>query len=149
MAALKSIKNATELEGFRQSHIRDGAALARYFSWLEEALNEGKEVNEWEGAEVLEGFRKELDLFKGLSFTTISGTGPNGGAYLNLCLCVCAEETSTTAIIHYSPDPKDCAIIKKDQVCCLRLGSLTEALPTRCRSTYATLVPSSSMVRPT
>ncbi|TEB29897.1 putative Xaa-Pro aminopeptidase P [Coprinellus micaceus] len=98
VAALKAIKNATELEGFRRSHIRDGAALARYFSWLEEALNEGKEVNEWEGAEVLEGFRKELDLFKGLSFTTISGTGPNG------------------AIIHYSPDPKECAIIKKEQV---------------------------------
>ena len=38
-------------------------------------------MNEWEGAEVLEGFRKELDLFKGLSFTTISGTGPNGGEY--------------------------------------------------------------------
>ncbi|KAJ3526017.1 hypothetical protein NMY22_g10335 [Coprinellus aureogranulatus] len=98
VAALKAIKNATEIEGFRQSHIRDGVALARYFAWLEEALNEGKGVNEWEGAEVLENYRKELDLFKGLSFTTISGTGPNG------------------AIIHYSPDPKDCAVIKKEQV---------------------------------
>lgn len=77
----KAIKNATELEGFRQSHIRDGAALARYFAWLEEALNEGKEVNEWQGAEVLENYRKELDLFKGLSFTTISSTGPNGGTF--------------------------------------------------------------------
>ncbi|KAF6753773.1 putative Xaa-Pro aminopeptidase P [Ephemerocybe angulata] len=98
VANLKTIKNETELEGFRQSHIRDGAALARYFAWLEEALNEGKEVNEYEGAEVLENYRKELDLFKGLSFTTISSTGPNG------------------AIIHYSPDPKNCDIIKKDQI---------------------------------
>ncbi|RXW19463.1 hypothetical protein EST38_g6388 [Candolleomyces aberdarensis] len=98
VADLKAIKNATELEGFRQSHIRDGAALARYFAWLEEALNDGKEVNEWQGAEVLENYRKELALFKGLSFTTISSTGPNG------------------AIIHYSPDPKDCAIIKKEQI---------------------------------
>jgi Xaa-Pro aminopeptidase len=81
VADLKAIKNATELEGFRQSHIRDGAALARYFAWLEEALNEGKEVNEWQGAEVLENYRKELDLFKGLSFTTISSTGPNGGTF--------------------------------------------------------------------
>ena len=69
------------MEGFRQSHIRDGAALARYFAWLEEALNEGKEVNEWQGAEVLENYRKELELFKGLSFTTISSTGPNGGMF--------------------------------------------------------------------
>ncbi|KAJ2936840.1 hypothetical protein H1R20_g241, partial [Candolleomyces eurysporus] len=98
VADLKAIKNATELEGFRQSHIRDGAALARYFAWLEEALNDGKEVNEWQGAEVLENYRKELVLFKGLSFTTISSTGPNG------------------AIIHYSPDPKDCAVIKKEQI---------------------------------
>ncbi|KAF5383143.1 hypothetical protein D9615_005019 [Tricholomella constricta] len=98
VAELKAIKNATELEGFRQSHIRDGAALARYFSWLEEQLNNNVELNESQGADKLEEFRSQLDLFRGLSFTTISSTGPNG------------------AIIHYSPDPKDCAIIKKDQI---------------------------------
>lgn len=54
---LKAVKNATELDGFRQSHIRDGAALARYFAWLEEQLNEGAEVNESQGADMLEKFR--------------------------------------------------------------------------------------------
>lgn len=98
VADLKAIKNAVELEGFRQSHIRDGGALARYFAWLEEALEQGKTVSEWEGAEVLEGFRKELEGFKGLSFTTISGAGANG------------------AIIHYSPDKEDCAQIKKEEM---------------------------------
>ncbi|KAF8970449.1 Creatinase/aminopeptidase [Flammula alnicola] len=95
---LKAIKNETELEGFRQSHIRDGAALARYFAWLEEQLNNGAEINESQASDKLEKFRSELDLFQGLSFTTISSTGPNG------------------AIIHYSPDPNDCDIIKKDQI---------------------------------
>ncbi|KAF8804633.1 Creatinase/aminopeptidase [Phlegmacium glaucopus] len=95
---LKAIKNSTELEGFRQSHIRDGVALARYFSWLEEQLNAGVELNESQGSDQLAKFRSELDLFQGLSFTTISSTGPNG------------------AIIHYSPDPNDCDIIKKDQI---------------------------------
>jgi Xaa-Pro aminopeptidase len=95
---LKAIKNATELEGFRQCHIRDGAALARYFAWLEEQLNNGAQINESQGSDQLEKFRSELDLFKGLSFTTISSTGPNG------------------AIIHYSPDPNDCEIIKKEQI---------------------------------
>ncbi|KAF5332129.1 hypothetical protein D9611_008071 [Ephemerocybe angulata] len=76
----KGSEKETDLEGFRQSHIRDGVALARYFAWLEEALNEGKDVNE------------------GLSFTTISSTGPNG------------------AIIHYSPDIKNCDTIKKGQI---------------------------------
>ena len=57
VADLKSIKNATELEGFRQSHIRDGAALARYFAWLEEQLNAGAKLNECQGADKLEAFR--------------------------------------------------------------------------------------------
>jgi Xaa-Pro aminopeptidase len=98
IADLKSIKNATEIEGFRQSHIRDGAALARYFAWLEEQLENNIELTESQGADKLEEFRSELDLFRGLSFTTISSTGPNG------------------AIIHYSPDPTDCAVIRKDQI---------------------------------
>ncbi|KAG6877769.1 hypothetical protein C0993_004144 [Termitomyces sp. T159_Od127] len=98
IAEMKAIKNATELEGFRQSHIRDGAALARYFAWLEEQLNNGVEINESQGADKLEALRSELSLFRGLSFDTISSTGPNA------------------AIIHYKPDPLDCAVIKKDQI---------------------------------
>jgi Xaa-Pro aminopeptidase len=45
------------LIGFRQSHVRDGAALARYFAWLEEKLNEGVEVTESEVASQLEKYR--------------------------------------------------------------------------------------------
>ncbi|KAF8520939.1 putative Xaa-Pro aminopeptidase P [Hysterangium stoloniferum] len=94
----KAIKNETEMEGFRQCHIRDGVALARYFAWLEETLNNNESVSESQAATKLEEYRSELDLFKGLSFTTISSTGPNG------------------AIIHYSPDPVNSAIILKDQM---------------------------------
>ncbi|KAG8997408.1 hypothetical protein FRB94_007685 [Tulasnella sp. JGI-2019a] len=99
IADLKSIKNETEIYGFRACHVRDGVALARYFAWLEETLEKGEEeVSEWKAAEVLEKYRAENELFQGLSFTTISSTGPNA------------------AVIHYSPDPNDCAIIKKDQM---------------------------------
>ncbi|KAK1222258.1 hypothetical protein PQX77_014891 [Marasmius sp. AFHP31] len=98
VAVLKAIKNPVERDGFRQSHIRDGAALARYFAWLEESLAAGEVLTEWQGSEKLEGFRSELDLFKGLSFPTISSTGPNG------------------AIIHYSPSHTDSAVIKQEQV---------------------------------
>jgi len=93
---MKAIKNEVEMEGFRRCHIRDGAALARYFAWLEEQLQNGAELTESQGADQLEKFRsyvpattiwsiifdyfaRELDLFRGLSFTTISSTGPNGG----------------------------------------------------------------------
>lgn len=54
---LKAIKNDVETEGFRQSHIRDGAALARYFAWLEEQLSNGIVLNESQGADQLEKFR--------------------------------------------------------------------------------------------
>lgn len=57
VAAMKAIKNSTEIEGFRQCHIRDGAALARYFAWLEEQLEAGVVLNESQGADKLEQFR--------------------------------------------------------------------------------------------
>jgi Xaa-Pro aminopeptidase len=34
----KAVKNEVELEGMRQCHIRDGAALSEYFAWLEDQL---------------------------------------------------------------------------------------------------------------
>ncbi|EJF63579.1 Creatinase/aminopeptidase [Dichomitus squalens LYAD-421 SS1] len=95
---LKAIKNDVEIEGFRQSHIRDGAALVRYFAWLEEQLNAGAVLNESQAADQLEKYRSENESFKGLSFPTISATGPNG------------------AIIHYQPEHDDCAVVKKDQI---------------------------------
>lgn len=48
----------TEIEGFRQCHIRDGAALIRYFAWLEEVLDKGEEWNEFAAAGVLEDYRR-------------------------------------------------------------------------------------------
>ncbi len=60
----KSIKNDVELDGFRQSHIRDGAALCQYFAWLEEQLIAGKKVTESEGADKLSEYRQSLDHFR-------------------------------------------------------------------------------------
>ncbi|BFZ59617.1 hypothetical protein YB2330_000631 [Saitoella coloradoensis] len=93
IADAKAVKNATELEGMRQCHIRDGAALIEYFAWLEEVLHSGKEIDEVEAADYLEACRKKKEHFAGLSFPTISSTGPNG------------------AIIHYQPEKGSCAVI--------------------------------------
>jgi Xaa-Pro aminopeptidase len=54
---LKAIKNEVEIEGFRQSHLRDGSALVRYFSWLERELNKGNKLKEYDAAKQLERFR--------------------------------------------------------------------------------------------
>ncbi|KAJ9114052.1 hypothetical protein QFC22_005872 [Naganishia vaughanmartiniae] len=94
----KALKNPVELDGMRQCHIRDGAALARYFAWLEEQLQSDNKLTEFEGATKLEEYRSENQLSMGLSFDTISSTGPNG------------------AIIHYSPTKENCAVIDKDQM---------------------------------
>ncbi|KAF9788041.1 Creatinase/aminopeptidase [Thelephora terrestris] len=95
---LKSIKNDVEISGFRECHVRDGAALVRYFAWLEEQLHNGAVLSESGAADQLEKYRSELKHFKGLSFDTISSTGPNA------------------AIIHYKPSLTDSAIIKRDQI---------------------------------
>jgi Xaa-Pro aminopeptidase len=57
VSAAKAIKNDVEIDGFRQCHIRDGAALCAYFAWLEEQLSEGQTLNEAEGASQLEHYR--------------------------------------------------------------------------------------------
>ena len=48
----------TEVEGFRQCHIRDGAALVRFFAWLEECLHRGEKWSEYDAAQVLEKYRR-------------------------------------------------------------------------------------------
>jgi Xaa-Pro aminopeptidase len=54
----KAIKNETELEGMRQCHIRDGAALIEYFAWLEDQLIDKKaKLDEVEAATKLEEIR--------------------------------------------------------------------------------------------
>ena len=46
------------MEGFRQCNIRDGAALIRYFAWLQERLELGEQWTEYDAADQLESFRK-------------------------------------------------------------------------------------------
>ena len=73
----KALKNDAELAGMRAAHVRDGAALTRFLAWLAvEAAGGG--VDELGAQERLAQFRAEGDRFRGLSFDTISGAGPNG-----------------------------------------------------------------------
>jgi Xaa-Pro aminopeptidase len=72
----KAVKNDTELEGMRQCHIRDGAALTEYFAWLEDQLvTKGATLDEVQAADKLEELRKKHKHYVGLSFDTISSTG--------------------------------------------------------------------------
>jgi Xaa-Pro aminopeptidase len=73
----RAVKNAVEIEGSRQAHIRDGAAIANFLHWV---ATEAQETLPDERAivEKLEGFREATGALKDLSFDTIAGAGPNG-----------------------------------------------------------------------
>jgi Xaa-Pro aminopeptidase len=73
----KACKNSLEIEGTRKAHIRDGAALARFFNWFESNAITG-ELTEIDVAQSLEGFRRATGVLSDVSFDTISGAGPNG-----------------------------------------------------------------------
>ncbi|CEP17177.1 hypothetical protein [Parasitella parasitica] len=94
----KAIKNERELKGMRECHIRDGAALVRYFAWLENQLAAGHRLDEVEAGDHLEKLRAAQQDYVGLSFPTISSTGANG------------------AIIHYEPQRGNCKTIDPNQI---------------------------------
>src|SRR3984957_20322969 len=73
----RACKNPVEVEGARQAHIRDGAALARFLHWVatEAAQNLPDET---EIVTRLEGFREATGALKDLSFDTIAGAASNG-----------------------------------------------------------------------
>ncbi|MGA3305646.1 MAG: aminopeptidase P family protein [Stellaceae bacterium] len=83
----KACKNTVELEGTRNAHRRDGAALTRFLAWLSAAASKGG-LKEIAVSDRLEEFRRAGDHFKGLSFPTISGAGANG------------------AVVHYRASPE-------------------------------------------
>uniref|UniRef100_A0A7N0T7V3 Xaa-Pro aminopeptidase P n=1 Tax=Kalanchoe fedtschenkoi TaxID=63787 RepID=A0A7N0T7V3_KALFE len=118
LALPKALKNPVELEGLKNAHIRDGAAVVQYLVWLdnqmqniygapgyfsenksnEKKITEGTKLTEVSVSDKLESFRAAKEHFRGLSFPTISSVGPNA------------------AIIHYSPEPKSCAELDPNHI---------------------------------
>jgi Xaa-Pro aminopeptidase len=77
IAAMKAVKNATELEGARAAHVRDGAAVTRFLAWFDREAPSGR-LSEIDAVEALESFRRDSGVLKDISFPTIAGAGPNG-----------------------------------------------------------------------
>ena len=76
IALMKAIKNATEIEGSRQAHLRDGVAVTRFLAWFAREAPKGN-LTEIDAALKLEECRFETGLLKQLSFPTIAGGGPH------------------------------------------------------------------------
>lgn len=73
----KARKNAVEIKGAQDAHIRDGAAVTRFLHWLSENAHKGG-IDEILAADKLLAFRRESPDYRDSSFDTISGSGPNG-----------------------------------------------------------------------
>jgi len=80
-------KNAVEIAGTRAAHVRDGAAVTRFLKWVDDN-GTGGAVTEAGAADALERFRGAGERWRGPSFPSISGAGPNG------------------AIVHYRVTPE-------------------------------------------
>jgi len=85
--AMKSVKNAAEIEGFCRAMIRDGVAMVKFLRWLKPAVETGGET-EMSIDRKLTALRAEQSLYRGLSFDTIAAYGPHG------------------AIVHYEATPE-------------------------------------------
>lgn len=94
----KAIKNRVEIQGAKKCQIRDGAALIKYFAWLENELKNGRKISDYDAGKKAEQFRSEMEKYRGLSFETISSSGPNA------------------AVIHYAPEPDSKFMVDIDQV---------------------------------
>ncbi len=92
-ARLKAVKNAAEVEGFRRAHLRDGVALVRWLIWLEEAVPTESHTEIMLGEKLAE-LRSQGEHYRGESFGTITGYGPN------------------SAVGHYSPQPATTPIVR-------------------------------------
>jgi Xaa-Pro aminopeptidase len=102
--APKAVKNRVELAGIRAAHLRDGAALVRFLAWFDRQAPKGA-LTEITAARHLDALRAENDTFQGLSFPTISGSGPNG------------------AIVHYRATDKSNRCIRPGDVFLLDSGA--------------------------
>ena len=73
----KACKNAGEISGMREAHLRDGAAVVEFLCWLDAQLPKGG-LTEIDVVKGLEGFRRATNALHDISFDTICGAGPNG-----------------------------------------------------------------------
>jgi Xaa-Pro aminopeptidase len=73
----KAIKNTVEIAGARAAHVRDGLAMVKFLAWLDREAPGGA-IDEIATCKKLEEFRRDTGALRDISFSTISGSGPNG-----------------------------------------------------------------------
>lgn len=75
---LKALKNEVEIAFTRETMVKDGVALTKFFKWLEEEMAKGTSLTELSISNKLRDFRAEQSGFVGESFDTIAGYREHG-----------------------------------------------------------------------
>jgi Xaa-Pro aminopeptidase len=83
---MKTVKNPTEIAGFRSAMLKDGIAMAKFLCWLKPAVEAGGQT-EISIDQKLTSLRAEQPLYRDISFDTIAGYQAHG------------------AIVHYEATP--------------------------------------------
>lgn len=99
-----AIKNKTEIAGMKEAHIRDAVAIIEFLSWFEQRVAAGEVFTEVDVDRELTARRAAQPGFRGLSFPTIAGAGPNG------------------AVIHYRAEEETCRSVDKDTLLLIDSG---------------------------
>lgn len=94
VSVMKLYKNDTELLNAKNAQTKDSLAFIIFSSWLEHKLiHKNATINEYEASQKIYSIRSRFPNFKGLSYETISSSGPNA------------------AIIHYAPNAEQHDVI--------------------------------------
>lgn len=103
---MKIFKNKTESLNAKIAQYKDSLVFIIFSSWLEyQLLHKKAEISEYDAACKIFAIRETLPNFKGLSYETISSTGPNA------------------AIIHYAPTKEENSIIDPKKIYLLDSGA--------------------------
>ncbi len=84
---MKTVKNATEIAGFKSAMLKDGIAMVKFLCWLKPAVEAGGQT-EISIDQKLTSLRAEQPLYRDISFDTIAGYQAHG------------------AIVHYEATPE-------------------------------------------
>ena len=84
---MKTVKNPTEIAGFKSAMLKDGIAMVKFLCWLKPAVEAGDQT-EITVSDKLESLRAEQPLYRDISFDTIAGYQAHG------------------AIVHYEATPE-------------------------------------------
>ena len=84
---MKTVKNPTEIAGFRSAMLKDGIAMVKFLKWLKPAVEAGGQT-EITADKKLTSLRAEQPDFRDISFDTIAGYQAHG------------------AIVHYEATPE-------------------------------------------